>query len=143
MTITDVRGRQVLDSRGNPTVEVEVRLESGTVGRAIVPSGASTGVHEAVELRDGGDAWAGKGVSRAVANVNGELADLARGRDSADQEALDRAMIDLDGSPTRAGSARTQSSGCRSPWRRRRLRRRTSPCTGASEARKRRPCRCR
>jgi enolase len=101
MTITDVRGRQVLDSRGNPTVEVEVRLESGTVGRAIVPSGASTGVHEAVELRDGGDAWAGKGVSRAVTNVNGELADLARGRDSADQEGLDRAMIDLDGSPNK------------------------------------------
>ncbi len=101
MTITDVRGRQVLDSRGNPTVEVEVRLESGTVGRAIVPSGASTGVHEAVELRDGGDAWAGKGVSRAVANVNGELADLARGRHSADQEGLDRAMIDLDGSPNK------------------------------------------
>jgi len=101
MTITDVRGRQVLDSRGNPTVEVEVRLESGAVGRAIVPSGASTGVHEAVELRDGGDAWVGKGVSRAVANVNGELADLARGRDSADQEGLDRAMIDLDGSPNK------------------------------------------
>jgi enolase len=101
MTITDVRGRQVLDSRGNPTVEVEVRLESGALGRAIVPSGASTGVHEAVELRDGGDAWAGKGVSRAVANVNGELADLARGRDSADQEGLDRAMIDLDGSPNK------------------------------------------
>ena len=75
MTITDVRGRQVLDSRGNPTVEVEVRLESGALGRAIVPSGASTGVHEAVELRDGGGAWAGKGVSQAVANVNGELAD--------------------------------------------------------------------
>jgi len=101
MTITDVRGRQVLDSRGNPTVEVEVRLESGAAGRAIVPSGASTGVHEAVELRDGGDAWVGKGVSRAVANVNGELADLARGRDSADQEGLDRAMIDLDGSPNK------------------------------------------
>ena len=75
MTITDVRGRQVLDSRGNPTVEVEVRLESGAHGRAIVPSGASTGVHEAVELRDGGCAWGGKGVSQAVANVNGELAD--------------------------------------------------------------------
>ena len=101
MTITDVRGRQVLDSRGNPTVEVEVRLGSGAAGRAIVPSGASTGVHEAVELRDGGDAWVGKGVSRAVANVNGELADLARGRDSSDQEGLDRAMVDLDGSPNK------------------------------------------
>ena len=100
-TITDVRGRQVLDSRGNPTVEVEVRLGSGAFGRAIVPSGASTGVHEAVELRDGGSAWGGKGVSQAVANVNGELADLARGRDVADQEGLDRAMIDLDGSPNK------------------------------------------
>jgi enolase len=101
MKITDVHGRQVLDSRGNPTVEVEVRLESGASGSAIVPSGASTGVHEAVELRDGGNAWAGKGVSRAVANVNGELAELARGRDAADQEGLDRALIDLDGSPNK------------------------------------------
>jgi enolase 1/2/3 len=101
MNITDVRGRQVLDSRGNPTVEVDVRLESGASGRAIVPSGASTGVHEAVELRDGGDAWAGKGVTRAVANVNGELAELARGRDAADQEGLDRAMIELDGTPNK------------------------------------------
>ena len=101
MTITDVRGRQVLDSRGNPTVEVEVRLDSGALGRAIVPSGASTGVHEAVELRDGGGAWTGKGVSQAVANVNGELAELVRGRDAADQEGLDRAMIDVDGSPNK------------------------------------------
>ena len=101
MTITDVRGRQVLDSRGNPTVEVEVRLASGAHGRAIVPSGASTGVHEAVELRDGGGTWAGKGVSQAVANVNGELAELVRGRDAADQEGLDRAMIGLDGSPNK------------------------------------------
>src|SRR4051812_14936198 len=101
MTITDVRGRQVLDSRGNPTVEVEVRLDSGALGRAIVPSGASTGVHEAVELRDAGDAWAGKGVSQAVANVNGELAELVRGRGAADQEGLDRAMIELDGSPNK------------------------------------------
>jgi enolase len=101
MTITDVRGRQVLDSRGNPTVEVEVRLESGALGRAIVPSGASTGVHEAVELRDGGAAWAGKGVTQAVANVNGELAKLARGRDAADQAGLDRAMAELDGKPNK------------------------------------------
>jgi len=101
VTITDVRGRQVLDSRGNPTVEVEVRLDSGTLGRAIVPSGASTGVHEAVELRDGGGTWTGKGVSQAVANVDGELAELVRGRDAADQEGLDRAMIELDGSPNK------------------------------------------
>ena len=84
-TIADVRGRQVLDSRGNPTVEVDVRLESGALGRAIVPSGASTGVHEAVELRDGGDEWGGKGVTQAVANVNGELARRRRGRDARDQ----------------------------------------------------------
>src|SRR5205823_12776055 len=101
MTITHVHGRQVLDSRGNPTVEVEVQLDSGALGRAIVPSGASTGVHEAVELRDGGSAWGGKGVSQAVANVNGELADVARGRDAADQEGLDRAMVELDGSPNK------------------------------------------
>jgi enolase len=101
MTITDVHGRQVLDSRGNPTVEVEVRLESSAIGRAIVPSGASTGVHEAVELRDGGGAWAGKGVSQAVANVNGELADVVRGRDAADQAGLDRAMTELDGTPNK------------------------------------------
>ncbi|HET7648026.1 MAG TPA: phosphopyruvate hydratase [Gaiellaceae bacterium] len=99
--IADVRGRQVLDSRGNPTVEVEVRLESGATGRAIVPSGASTGVHEAVELRDGGSEWGGKGVTQAVANVNGELAGLVRGRDAADQEGLDRAMNELDGTPNK------------------------------------------
>jgi enolase 1/2/3 len=101
MKIADVRGRQVLDSRGNPTVEVEVHLDSGAAGRAIVPSGASTGVHEAVELRDGGAAWGGKGVTKAVANVNGELAKLVVGRDAGDQEGLDRAMIDLDGTPNK------------------------------------------
>jgi enolase len=99
--IAEVRGRQVLDSRGNPTVEVDVRLESGHLGRAIVPSGASTGVHEAVELRDGGPEWGGKGVAKAVANVNGELAGVARGRDARDQEGLDRALIDLDGTPNK------------------------------------------
>jgi len=100
-TITEVRGRQVLDSRGNPTVEVDVRLDSGTLGRAAVPSGASTGVHEAVELRDGGEDWGGKGVTQAVANVNGELADAVRGRDARDQESVDRALIDLDGTPNK------------------------------------------
>jgi enolase len=99
--IANVLGRQVLDSRGNPTVEVDVRLESGHLGRAIVPSGASTGVHEAVELRDGGADWGGKGVTTAVANVNGELAATAVGRDGRDQEGLDRALIDLDGTPNK------------------------------------------
>jgi enolase len=102
MTAIDaVRGRQVLDSRGNPTVEVEVSLASGASGRAIVPSGASTGVHEAVELRDGGTAYGGKGVLTAVANVNGELGSLAHGREAADQEGLDRAMVELDGTPNK------------------------------------------
>ena len=99
--ITEVHGRQVLDSRGNPTVEVEVTLDSGAGGRAIVPSGASTGVHEAVELRDGGADWGGKGVTHAVANVNGELRDAVLGRDAEDQEGLDRALIDLDGTPNK------------------------------------------
>ena len=92
-----VHARQVIDSRGNPTVEVEVGLKSGAAGRAAVPSGASTGEHEAVELRDGGEAFAGKGVSKAVANVNEDIRDAVAGLDAADQAALDRAMIDLDG----------------------------------------------
>jgi enolase len=100
--IDKVHARQILDSRGNPTVEVDVVLKSGAAGRAAVPSGASTGEFEAVELRDGGERWAGKGVSRAVANVNGELADAVRGLDPADQRALDRAMVDLDGTPNKS-----------------------------------------
>jgi enolase len=96
-SIAAVRARQILDSRGNPTVEVDVRLESGALGRAAVPSGASTGAHEAVELRDGGEAYGGKGVMTAVANVEGEIAAAVRGRDSFDQAGLDRAMAELDG----------------------------------------------
>jgi enolase len=99
--IANVHARQILDSRGNPTVEVDVQLESGALGRAAVPSGASTGVHEAVELRDGGADWGGKGVTQAVANANGELAEAVRGMDAADQEAVDRRMIELDGSPNK------------------------------------------
>jgi enolase len=99
--IASVHGRQVLDSRGNPTVEVDITVESGAVGRAIVPSGASTGVHEAVELRDGGPAWGGKGVSQAVGHVNGEIAVALRGLDAADQEGVDRALIELDGTPNK------------------------------------------
>jgi enolase len=99
--IERVHGRQTLDSRGNPTVEVDVLLKSGASGRAAVPSGASTGEFEAVELRDGGDAWGGKGVSRAVGNVNGELAEAVRGIDPADQHGLDRALIERDGTPNK------------------------------------------
>ncbi len=97
--ITEVHARQILDSRGNPTIEVEV--VAAYSGRAIVPSGASTGVHEAVELRDGGSAWNGKGVSTAVANANGEIAEAVRGRDVMDQEGLDRILIELDGTPNK------------------------------------------
>jgi enolase len=99
--IDRVHARQIFDSRGNPTVEVDVLLESGAAGRAAVPSGASTGEFEAVELRDGGERWSGKGVGRAVQNVNGELAEAVRGLDPADQAALDRAMIELDGTPNK------------------------------------------
>ena len=95
--IEHVTARQIVDSRGNPTVEAEVTLASGATGRAGVPSGASTGEFEAVELRDGGDAWNGKGVTQAVANVNGEIAEAVKGLDAGDQGALDRAMLDLDG----------------------------------------------
>ncbi len=100
--IEQVIGREVLDSRGNPTVEVEVLLDSGAVGRAIVPSGASTGTFEAVELRDGGDRYGGKGVERAVANVNGEIAAILEGADALDQRGVDLALIDADGTPNKA-----------------------------------------
>ena len=100
--IERVHGRQIVDSRGNPTVEVEVALRSGAAGRAAVPSGASTGEFEATELRDGGSAWAGKGVTRAVANVNGEIAEAVAGADATDQAGLDRALIDLDGTANKA-----------------------------------------
>jgi enolase len=101
-TIAGVHARQILDSRGNPTVEVDVALESGACGRAAVPSGASTGQFEAVELRDGGDAYSGKGVTHAVANVDGEIADAVRGLDAFDQAGLDRRLVELDGTPNKA-----------------------------------------
>jgi enolase len=100
-TITSIHARQILDSRGNPTVEVEVGLESGARGVAAVPSGASTGEFEAVELRDGGEQWVGKGVTRAVANVNGEIAAALTGARAAEQGALDETMIELDGTPNK------------------------------------------
>src|SRR5262245_25230020 len=100
-TIRSIRGRQILDSRGNPTVEVDVALESGAAGWAAVPSGASTGEFEAVELRDGGDAWGGKGVTKAVANVNGEIAKALTGARAAEQGAIDQTMIELDGTPNK------------------------------------------
>jgi len=100
--ILDITGREILDSRGNPTVEVDVRLEDGSFGRAAVPSGASTGAHEAVELRDGGKRYGGKGVEKAVAAVNGEIFDTLAGLDAEEQVKIDRAMIALDGTPNKA-----------------------------------------
>jgi len=101
--IVDVRGREILDSRGNPTVEAEVTLETGVRGRAAVPSGASTGAHEAVELRDGDkNRFLGKGVRGAVANINGKIADALRGFEAREQLDIDRTMIDLDGTPNKS-----------------------------------------
>ena len=96
-SILDISAREILDSRGNPTVEVEVLLDDGAFGRAAVPSGASTGAHEAVELRDGEDRYKGKGVRRAVENVEGEIFDALAGLDATDQAGIDGAMIELDG----------------------------------------------
>ncbi len=100
--VESVHGRQILDSRGNPTVEVEITLRSGASGRAAVPSGASTGEFEATELRDGGSQWAGKGVGKAVANVNGEIAETIAGFDVLDQKGLDQQLISLDGTPNKS-----------------------------------------
>ncbi|AEB10768.1 phosphopyruvate hydratase [Marinithermus hydrothermalis] len=101
-TIVEVKAREVLDSRGNPTVEAEVVLEGGARGRAMVPSGASTGAHEAIELRDGGPRYLGKGVVKAVANVNERIAPEIVGLDALDQEGVDCAMLELDGTPNKA-----------------------------------------
>ena len=101
-SISDICARQIFDSRGNPTVEVDVELDCGAFGRAAVPSGASTGAYEAVELRDGGKAYGGKGVKQAVSSVNGDIADALIGMDAEDQRRLDRIMCELDGSPNKS-----------------------------------------
>src|SRR5437588_447885 len=100
--IERVHARQILDSRGNPTVEVDVELRSGAHGHAAVPSGASTGEFEATELRDGGERWQGKGVTHAVGNVNDEIARAVRGIDASDQQQLDRTLIELDGTANKS-----------------------------------------
>src|ERR1041385_5183461 len=103
MELQSIHGREILDSRGNPTLEVEIILSDGAKGRAAVPSGASTGEHEAVELRDGDKKrYLGKGVLKAVENVNGELADALCGADAADQRALDQKVIELDGTENKS-----------------------------------------
>ena len=115
--IADIHAREILDSRGNPTVEVEVTLDSGVIGRAAVPSGASTGAHEAVEKRDGGSRYHGRGVLQAVDAVNGEIFDTLSGFDAADQLRIDRTLIELDGTPNKAPARRQRHS-----WRQSRLR---------------------
>jgi enolase len=142
--IIDIIGREILDSRGNPTVEVDVVLEDGSRGRAAVPSGASTGAHEAVELRDGDKArYGGKGVRKAVDAVNGEIFDALGGMDARRRSKIDETMIALDGTPNKAGWAPTPFSAYR--WRSPRPRpppsRRRSIAMSAAPARA--FCRCR
>ena len=111
--IVDVQAREILDSRGNPTVEVEVTLDDGTVGRAAVPSGASTGVHEACELRDGDKSrYLGKGVTRAVQNVNTEIAETLLGMNVLDQTSIDKTLIELDGTPNKTRLGANAILGC-------------------------------
>ncbi|MEK7508240.1 MAG: phosphopyruvate hydratase, partial [Patescibacteria group bacterium] len=112
MKIQKVVGREILDSRGNPTVEVKVFLDSGAIGVAAVPSGASTGVHEALELRDGGKRYLGKGVLKAVKNINGPLAGLLLGKDASNQKAIDQAMISLDGTKNKSKLGANAILGC-------------------------------
>jgi enolase len=126
--IVDIVGREILDSRGNPTVECDVLLESGTMGRAAVPSGASTGSREAIELRDGDKGrYGGKGVLRAVEHINTEISESVLGLDSSEQSFLDKTLIDLD-------SARTRRSRCRWPLLAQQPRNRACPCIAISAA---------
>ncbi len=140
--IEHVHGREVLDSRGNPTLEVEVYLEDGSLGRAIVPAGASTGAHEALELRDGDKKrYGGKGVLKAIDNVNGPIAEALLGMESTDQVAIDRLMVEeLDGTPTKEKLGANAILGA---WRGHRRRVWGCRCTGTSAACTRTCCPCR
>lgn len=117
-SIQSIHAREILDSRGNPTVEVEVKLSDGAFGRAAVPSGASTGVHEALELRDGGKKrYGGKGVLKAVENVNGTIAGAWSGKEAGDQSAIDKIMLDLDGTSNKSKLGRMRFWESVSQWR--------------------------
>jgi len=143
LTISRIIGREIIDSRGNPTVEVDVYIEGGAMGRAAVPSGASTGEHEALELRDGDKKrFSGKGVLKAVDAVNNELADALIGADACDQVGIDNAMREVDGTKTKASAVQTPSSACRWPWPRLRLPLWECPSTTTSAARTPRCCQC-
>ncbi len=143
--IVDIVGREILDSRGNPTVECDVLLESGTMGRAAVPSGASTGSREAIELRDGDKSrYLGKGVLKAVENINTEISESVLGLDASEQAFLDRTLIDLDGTDNKVAPGRQRHPGRldgRGPRRGRRSR--ACPCTATSAAWAACRCRCR
>src|SRR3954465_14131571 len=142
--IVDIVGREILDSRGNPTVECDVLLESGTMGRAAVPSGASTGSREAIELRDGDKArYLGKGVLKAVEHVNTEISEAVLGLDASEQAFLDRTLIDLTAPRKKAGCGPTRRSRCRWPWRARPRKSPACRCTATSAARARCRCPCR
>ena len=141
--IVDVLGREILDSRGNPTVEVEVYLEDGAMGRAAVPSGASTGIYEACELRDGDKSrYLGKGVLTAVKNVNTDIAECLVGMNVLEQTAIDKALIELDGTPTRPSWAPMPSWALPWPAPRRRPRHWAPPCTTTLAAPTPRSCPC-
>lgn len=142
--IVDVSAREILDSRGNPTVEVEVTLDDGTVGRAAVPSGASTGIYEACELRDGDKSrYLGKGVLKAVENVNVEIAEALQGMNVLDQTSIDKLLIELMARRTRPVSAPTPSSACPSHARRPARWRPARACITTSAAAMPRRCPCR
>jgi enolase len=142
--IVRVTGRQIVDSRGDPTVEVDVVLEDGSLGRAAVPSGASTGTNEAVELRDGDPKrFHGKGVRAAVDAVNGEIAETVVGRDAEAQSEIDRAMIELDGTANKGRLGANATLGVSLAVRKRPRRRTRCRCTGTSAACSRTGCRCR
>ncbi len=127
--IVDIRGREIMDSRGNPTVEADVVLDNGIMGRATAPSGASTGSREALELRDGDKArYLGKGVLNAVANINGDIRELLVGKSVFDQSALDHAMIDLDGTETKSKLGANAIWRCRWPLLKLLHKRKASPC---------------
>lgn len=136
MRIEKITGREILDSRGNPTVEVDVWLESGVMGRASVPSGASTGEHEALELRDGDkNRYGGKGVQKAVENVNKTIAPTLVGMSALNQRAIDHAMLKLDGTKTKSNLGANAILGVLLPWQRRQLTIWISRCIGILGAR--------
>ena len=141
--IMHIFAREILDSRGNPTVEVEALLADGSRGRAAVPSGASTGEHEAHELRDGDERYSGKGVLKAVNNVNETIADELAGLEADDQRIVDTLMLELDGTDNKKNLGANAILACPWLWPRLRLTRRRCRCTATSAARTRTSCRCR